>query len=425
MRVQPTILMAIFACGTFFAACGAGGAKLPDAASGSIVAVRDASLTQDGLTGGAGSEGSSSSPEGTGGAGGGSGGFSGLSSPTEEDGGDPTSSDAGAAREVGGDLASDGKAANNCPFPTSFKWTSSGPLAEPKSPAGHNFLSLKDFTVVKWKEQLLVFASVYDTKTTFTAVNINFADWSNMAAAPQIWMENTPAGATVSPSIIYFTPKKQWVMTFQWGFKYSTSSDPTQPSKWTAPQSLFASRVANSDTGPMDQTVICDSSKCYLFFTATNGNIYRSSMPVANFPGTFPAQETIVTEANREDANEAVQVYAVKGTGKYLMLVTAFGARGDRYFRAYSANSLGGKFTPMPGASSEATPFAGKNNITFTGPAWTDEIGQGDVVREDPSETQTIDSCKMQFLYQGVDPSKTNVGIGDIPYRPGLLTLVP
>jgi hypothetical protein len=30
----------------------------------------------------------------------------------------------------------------------------------------------------------------------------------------------------------------------------------------------------------------------------------------------------------------------------------------------------------------------------------------------------------MQFLYQGVDPSKTNVDIGDVPYRPGLLTLV-
>jgi hypothetical protein len=43
------------------------------------------------------------------------------------------------------------------------------------------------------------------------------------------------------------------------------------------------------------------------------------------------------------------------------------------------------------------------------------------MVREDPSETQTIDPCKMQFLYQGRDP-KSTASYGELPYRPGLLT---
>jgi hypothetical protein len=421
MTTRSTILMAILAFGSIVVGCGAGGSKLPDAARGISSGA--------GLTSSPSGSAGSSAPQG-GPAGGSSGSNGGRTDLGDEDAG----ADAVSTPEVGFDVSSaggssggasgsGGKTGSSCPFPTSFKWTSSGPLAEPKSPWGHSFVSLKDFTAIRWKGQFVVYASVFDTKSTYTGVGIIFSDWSTMASAPQTWMENTPAGATVAPTLIYFTPKNQWVMTFQWGFKYSTSSDPTLPSKWSAPKPLFASKVANSDTGPIDQTVICDTSKCYLFFAATNGSIYRSSMPIGGFPGTFPAQETILSES-KEAANEAVQVYAVKGTGKYLMVVTAFGARGDRYFRAYSADSLGGKFTAMPGASSEATPFAGKNNVTFNGPAWTNEIGEGDVVRDDPSETQTIDPCNLQFLYQGIDPGKNSGNPGDIPYRPGLLTLV-
>src|SRR5262249_11239127 len=148
--------------------------------------------------------------------------------------------------------------------------------------------------------------------------------------------------------------------------------------------------------------------------------IYRSKMPIGSFPGTFSGYETIMTES-KNALFEAVQVYAVKGTGRYLMIVEAIGG-GGRFFRAFSATNLGGAFTAVHGAATEATPFAGKNNVPFAGGAWTNDISHGDMVRTDPSETQTIDACRMQFLYQGFDKTKSTSNYGLIPYRPALLT---
>ena len=178
-------------------------------------------------------------------------------------------------------------------MPSTLKWTSTGPLANPKSPAGHNFVSLKDFTNVVWNNQHVVYATVWDTASGgWNMVNFNFTDWSNADAAPQYYMGDSPTKGGVAPTLIYFTPKKVWVLAYQWGFTYATSTDPTQPSKWSSGRSL----LTNGPGSAIDQTVICDSTSCYLFFAGDNGNIYRSKMDIGSFPGTFNGYTTVMTD---------------------------------------------------------------------------------------------------------------------------------
>jgi hypothetical protein len=283
-------------------------------------------------------------------------------------------------------------------------------------------VSLKDFTVVHHDDEYLVYATVWDTAGTgsWNGVYMSFTNFAQMGAAPQTYLGTLPTGGTVAPTLFYFSPKNIWVLAYQWGFKYATTSDPTNPSSWSSPKSLLSGDPTNgTGTGPIDQTVICDDATCYLFFAGDNGHIYRASMPIGSFPGTFSNATSIMSDTTA-NLFEAVQVYTVKDSGKYLMIVEAMGAKG-RYFRAFTADSLGGTFTAMPGASTEATPFAGKNNVTFTGTAWTNDISHGDIVRYDPSEKQTIDPCKLELLFQGRDPNM-NTGYNELPYRPGLLT---
>jgi Glycosyl hydrolase family 62 len=354
---------------------------------------------------------------------GGSGGDAGLSI----DGGAGTSSTGGVAG--GSDASGSGGSAGavdsgvTCQLPTTFKWTSTGPLASPKSPAGHTFVALKDFTVTRFNNQFVVYATVFDSTASWSGVNFNFTDWAQADAAPQTYLGSTPLGGTVAPTLFYFTPKNLWVITYQWGFKYATTTDPTKPSTWSSPKTLLNGdpTTGTGGTGPIDQTVICDGTNCYLFFAGDNGHIYRASMPIGDFPGAFSNATSIMSDT-QANLFEAVQVYSVKGTGQYLMIVEAMGS-GGRYFRAFTATSLGGTFTAIPGASTQATPFAGKSNVTFSGTAWTNDISHGDIVRNDPAETMPIDACNLQFLYQGFDKTVQAGDYGLIPYRPALLTL--
>jgi endo-1,4-beta-xylanase len=112
----------------------------------------------------------------------------------------------------------------------------------------------------------------------------------------------------------------------------------------------------------------------------------------------------------------------MKDTGEFLALIEAFDgtSAGHRYFRSWTASALDGTWTPLQDTFS--SPFASTRNVTFPGGRWTSDISHGEMIRDGYDQTLTIDTCRLQYLYQGVDPSEAGAPYNSLPWRLGLLT---
>ncbi|MFI1354207.1 non-reducing end alpha-L-arabinofuranosidase family hydrolase [Streptomyces sp. NPDC020898] len=326
---------------------------------------------------------------------------------------------------LGGTPATTRGAPDAAALPSRYSWSSSGAMIGPKSDATHNIAAVKDPTVVQYNGRYHVFASTASA-SGYNLVYLNFTDWSQAGSATHHYLDRSAIGAgyRAAPQVFYNAPQRLWYLVYQTGnASYSTNPDISNPNGWSAPRNFYSSMpdIIKQNIGNgywVDMWVICDSANCYLFSSDDNGHLYRSQTTVGQFPNGF-TNTVIALKDSKFALFEASNVYKVQGSNQYLLLVEAIGSDGRRYFRSWTATSLGGSWTQL--AVSESNPFARANNVSFPAGAWTRDISHGELIRAGYDQTLTIPSCRLQYLYQGMDP---NAG-GDynlLPWRLGLLT---
>jgi endo-1,4-beta-xylanase len=312
-------------------------------------------------------------------------------------------------------------------LPASMSWASTDAIILPKSDAAHTLVAVKDPTVVRFNDRWHVYASSVARGGIYGMVYTSFADWSEAPKAPLYYMDQTPGFKTyvAAPQLFYFSPQKKWYLVFQSGPPmFATANAPGDPTQWTAPSAFFAKtpKIIDDNGGWLDFWVICDAQSCHMFFSNDHGRWYKSKTSIDKFPYGFSEPVVVMEESEAGRMFEACNVYKIGSTGKYLALIEAFDktSGGRRYFRSWTADSLEG---PWAAAHENGVfPFAGKQNVSFAGPAWTDDISHGEMIRAGYDETMVIDGAKLQYLYQGFAPAAPTGDYNGIPWQLGLLT---
>ena len=118
----------------------------------------------------------------------------GTDSPTSLDAAsDDAPVDAGPVPDAGAPPADAGSAADGAPatcgVPTSFKWTSSGPLTGPMSDATHDLVAIKDPTVVFFDGKWQIYATTANSSGSYNMEYLSFTDWSAAGSAAQYYMD--------------------------------------------------------------------------------------------------------------------------------------------------------------------------------------------------------------------------------------------
>jgi hypothetical protein len=312
--------------------------------------------------------------------------------------------------------------------PVGFKvpatWEYSGPLISPEKRDKDPSHAQKDPSIVYHDGKWHVFMTVKLADRT-PIEYCCFDKWENADNAPRTILKLTDSKYYCAPQVFYFAPHKKWYLIYQVGMPtakkmmwvgYSTTADIADAGSWTRAQPILdGSEKDPRQQGGLDYWIICDDQRAYLFFTSLDGKLWRLWTKLEDFPKGFDHCEL----ALQGPFFEASHTYRLKGMDKYLTVVEE---NGQRYYKAYLADHLDGKWTPL--ADTAEKPFAGWRNIR---PAegvqpWTDNVSHGELVREGGDQTMTVDPGNLRFVFQGMlEKDKSGKGYGQFSWRIGML----
>ena len=327
------------------------------------------------------------------------------------------------AEEKSGSRGPAGAAAR---FKVPALWEYTAPLIAPEKRRQDPSRAQKDPTVVFHEGKWHVFMTV--KLPGMSAIEYcAFDKWENADAAPRTILKISSSKYYCAPQVFYFTPHRKWYLIYQMGVPgakkmwvaYSTTTDIADADSWTQAQPILDGGEKDPrEQGGLDYWIICDDERAYLFLTSLNGKMWRLWTDLKDFPKGFEHCE-IALEAR---IFEASHTYKLKGLNKYLTIIEE---NGRRYYKAYLADRLDGKWTPV--ADTADKPFAGWKNIRPAAGVqpWTDNVSHGELIRDGNDQTMTVDPGKLRFVFQGMlDSEKAGKGYGGFSWRIGMLTPV-
>jgi hypothetical protein len=303
-----------------------------------------------------------------------------------------------------------------------FRWTASPPLFSPAQRPDDPCCSVKDPTVVFHEGRWHLFCTIRSQKRTHQIEYCSFTDWKDADKAPRHLLNSINDEYYCAPQVFYFTPHKKWYLVFQaankargilYGPSYSTTENIADPASWSKFEPFYEKKPDNLK-GWIDFWVICDATRAHLFFTSNDGRMWRAETKLADFPKGFGKPEVVL----QGDIFEASHTYKIKDKEQYLTVIEA--QAGIRYYKAYLADQLDGKWRPL--ADTLQHPFAAKANVKDSADHWTDSISHGEFLRDGNDEHLTIDPAHLRFLFQGVlQKDMAGKKYGEIPWRLGIL----
>lgn len=318
-------------------------------------------------------------------------------------------------------------AAQSEAFRPAFAWSASQPLVSARAVDGWPWHAIKDPSVVQVEGKWHLFATVRGSERSHAIVYVNFDDWQSANEAQQHVLPIHP-GYFCAPQVFWFEPQRQWYLICQaaseaWGEPhyrpaYATTRTIGDPDSWTSLQPLYDQPPGKGKAG-LDFWVICDSQQAYLFYTSLDGRMWRSSTSLAEFPRGWGTPSV----ALQDDIFEASHTYRVRGKPLYLTVVEAQHGHGWRYFKAYTATSLDGQWTPLAATKDEA--FASLRNVQQADPKWTESISHVELLRAGIDQHLEIDANHLQVVFQGAtEAQRRGKAYGEIPWQLGLLTAI-